>query len=110
MKGETGLIAAIGNPNHALSNSFNFPMHMFCRVLTTKIDPSTDARTYVNRTENNNQKLVFETENEHSPTIAFNALVTNGHSHLYHLDESTFIFRGLGSDFTFLFHFSMDFM
>ena len=38
---------------------------------------------------------------------AFNTLVTNGISHHSHLDESTFIFRVSGSDFSFLFHFSM---
>ena len=36
-----------------------------------------------------------------------NPLVTNGFSHPYHLDESKFIFRGVRSDFSFLFHFSM---
>ena len=36
-----------------------------------------------------------------------NPHVTNGFSRSYHLDESTFIFRGIGSDFSFLFHFSM---
>ena len=39
-----------------------------------------------------------------------NPLVVNGLSHPYHLDESTFIFRGVGSNFSFLFHFSMKFM
>ena len=34
-----------------------------------------------------------------------NPLVMNGCSHRYHLDESTFIFRGFGSNFSFLFHF-----
>ena len=38
----------------------------------------------------------------------FNPLVTNGFSHPYHLDESTFIYRGIRSDFSFLFHFSME--
>ena len=38
-----------------------------------------------------------------------NPLVTNGFSHPYHLDESTFILRGI-SDFSFLFLFSMKFM
>ena len=38
-----------------------------------------------------------------------NALVTNGISHHYQLDESTFIFSGIRSDFSFLFHFSMKF-
>ena len=37
----------------------------------------------------------------------FNPLVTNGISHPYHLDESTFIFRDTRSNFSFLFHFSM---
>ena len=37
----------------------------------------------------------------------FNPLVTNELSHLYHLDESIFIFRSIGSNFSFLFHFSM---
>ena len=32
--------------------------------------------------------------------------MTNGLSHPYHLDESTFIFRAMGSNFSFLFHFS----
>ena len=40
----------------------------------------------------------------------FNPLMTNGFSHPYHLDESTFIFRGIRSIFSFLFHFSMKFM
>ena len=39
-----------------------------------------------------------------------NPLVTNGLSHPYHLDESTFIFRGIWSDFSFLFHFPTKFM
>ena len=33
--------------------------------------------------------------------------MTNGLSHPYHLGDSTFIFRGIRSDFSFLFHFSM---
>ena len=39
-----------------------------------------------------------------------NLPVTNGISHPYHLGESTSIFRGNRSDFSFLFHFSMKFM
>ena len=40
-----------------------------------------------------------------------NPLLTNGLSHPYHLDESTFIFRDIKSIFfSFLFHFSMNFM
>ena len=38
----------------------------------------------------------------------FNPNVTNGLSHPYHLDKSTFIFRGIGSNFSF--HFSMNIM
>ena len=33
--------------------------------------------------------------------------MTNGLSHPYHLDESTFVYRGFKSNFSFLFHFSM---
>ena len=33
--------------------------------------------------------------------------MTNGLSHSYHLDESTFIFRGVRSNILFSFHFSM---
>ena len=40
----------------------------------------------------------------------FNPLVRNGFFHPYHLDESTFIFRDIRSDFSFLFHFSMKIM
>ena len=40
--------------------------------------------------------------------LIFNPLVTNGLSHSYHLDEFTFILRGIRSDFPFLFHFSMN--
>ena len=40
----------------------------------------------------------------------FNLLVRNWFSHPYQLDESTFIYRGIRSDFSFLFHFSMKFM
>ena len=36
--------------------------------------------------------------------------MTNGLSHTYQMDESTFILRGTGSDFSSLFHFSMKFM
>ena len=39
-----------------------------------------------------------------------NPLVTNGLSHPFQLDESTFIFRGIRSDFSFLFYFSMNFL
>ena len=37
-----------------------------------------------------------------------NPYLTNGFSHHYQLDESTFIFRGFRSDFLFLSHFSMN--
>ena len=37
-------------------------------------------------------------------------LVTNGLSHPYHLDDSPFILRGVRSNFSFLFHFSMKIM
>ena len=41
----------------------------------------------------------------------FNPLVTTGLSYPYHLDESTLSFiRGIGSNFLFLFHFSMNFL
>ena len=36
-----------------------------------------------------------------------NPFVTNGLSHPYHLDESTFTFRDIRIDFSFSFHFSM---
>ena len=36
-----------------------------------------------------------------------NPPLTNGLSHPYHLDQSIFIFRGIGSNFSFLFHFLM---
>ena len=36
-----------------------------------------------------------------------NPVVTNGLSHPYHLDETIFIFRGIRSNFSFLFHISM---
>ena len=39
-----------------------------------------------------------------------NPPVTNGLSHPYQLDESTFIFRDIRSDFSFQFHFSKKFM
>ena len=44
---------------------------------------------------------------EERSEIDINPLVTNGLSHSYHLDGSTFNFRGIGSNFSFLFHFSM---
>ena len=40
-------------------------------------------------------------------TVLINPYLTNGFSHHYQLDESTFIFRGVRSDFYFLSHFSM---
>ena len=39
-----------------------------------------------------------------------NPYLTNGFSHYYQLGESTFIFRGVRSDFYFLSHFSMKFL
>ena len=39
-----------------------------------------------------------------------NPRVTNGLSHPYLLDESTFIFRDIKGNFSFLFHFSMKIM
>ena len=42
--------------------------------------------------------------------LLLNQLVTNVFSHPYHLDESTLIFRSIGSDFSFLFHFPLKFM
>ena len=36
-----------------------------------------------------------------------NPLVTDGFSYPYEMDESTSIFRGIGSNFSFSFHFSM---
>ena len=40
-----------------------------------------------------------------SVSADFYPLVTNGISHPYHLDESSFILRGARSNFLFLFHF-----
>ena len=42
--------------------------------------------------------------------VIINPYLTNGFSHHYQLDESTFIFRGHRSDFYFLTHFSMKFL
>ena len=39
-----------------------------------------------------------------------NPLMTNGVLHLYHLDESTIMLRGIRSSFSFLFYFSMKIM
>ena len=49
-------------------------------------------------------KLLLHLEIEN---IKSNPLLMNGLSQRYHLDESTFIFRGIASNFSFLFHFSM---
>ena len=43
-------------------------------------------------------------------TGCLNPYLTNGFSHHYHLDESTFIFRGVRSDFYFIYYFSMNFL
>ena len=43
----------------------------------------------------------------HETLDVFNPYLTNGFSHHYQLDESTFIFRGVRSDFLILFNFSM---
>ena len=39
-----------------------------------------------------------------------NPYMTNGLSHRYHFDESTLMFKGFGSNLSFLFHFSMKIM
>ena len=41
---------------------------------------------------------------------SFNPFVTNGFSHPYTLDESISIYRGIESEFSFLFDFSMKFV
>ena len=43
-------------------------------------------------------------------STCFSPYATNGLSHPYQMDESTFIFRGIRNDFSFLFHFSMKIM
>ena len=43
------------------------------------------------------------------PHVVINPYLTNGFSHHYQLDESTFIFRGVRSDLYFLSDFSMTF-
>ena len=45
----------------------------------------------------------------HTATRQHNPLMTNEFTHYYHLGESTVIFRGVRSDFEFLFHFSTKF-
>ena len=46
--------------------------------------------------------ILFEAGNAHfHPGLMFNPLVTDGLSHPYHLDESTLIFRGIRSNFSF---------
>ena len=42
--------------------------------------------------------------------LLINPYLMNGFSHHYHLGESTFIFGGVRSDFSFLSHFSMQFL
>ena len=46
----------------------------------------------------------------HLNLVQINPYLTNGFYHHYQLDESTFIFRGVRSDFYFLSHFSMKFL
>ena len=46
----------------------------------------------------------------YSQRHSFNPHVTSGLTHPYYLDESTFIFRGVRSNMSFSFHFSMKFM
>ena len=45
----------------------------------------------------------------HQVLLSINPYVTNELSHPDHLDESTFILRGIRSNISFLFHFSMKF-
>ena len=42
--------------------------------------------------------------------LSFNPFVTNELSHSLHLDKSIFIFWGIRSIFSFLFHFSVNFV
>ena len=51
-------------------------------------------------------KLVYMYHIKHP----INPYLMNGFSHCYQLGESTFIFRGVRSDFYFLSHFSMKFL
>ena len=47
---------------------------------------------------------------EYCFAVQFNPYLTNGFSHHYQLDESTFILRGVRSDFYFLSDFLMKFL
>ena len=51
-----------------------------------------------------NRNTIVQEKNTHCYHL-FHPYVTNGFSHPYHLDESTFIFRGVWSNFLILFSF-----
>ena len=54
--------------------------------------------------------ITSKVKDSESDTKVLNTYLTNGFFHHYQLDESTFIFRGVKSDFQFLFHFAMKFL
>ena len=51
------------------------------------------------------EQVGFSLTGSNAPKIHFNSLVTNGISHPCQLDESTSIFRGVRSNYSFLSHF-----
>ena len=100
-------------PLHCAASCNNLPMvkflveHGACIFATTISDHETAAE----KCEEDEDGYDGCSEYLYSKYISdeFNPYVTNELSHPYHLDESTFVIRGIRSEFSFLCHFSMEF-
>ena len=87
------------------SVTLNFQFNSHIRTLYVFSTVQWQHKTNFTKTEVTNRRNLQQVQ-----TASINPLLTNGLSHPYHLDESTFNFRGIRSDFSFLFHFSMTIM
>ena len=93
----------VGNPEDRLSHK---KARMFQAGLQQRLS---EQETLVSELKSNLLHKDFQQQNFDSEkvcaVVSLNPLVTNGPSHCYQLDESTFIYRGIRSDFFFVISF-----
>ena len=87
------------------SVTLNFQFNSHIRTLYVFSTVQWQHKTNFTKTEVTNRRNLQQVQ-----TASINPLLMNGLSHPNHLDESTFNFRGIRSDFSFIFHFSMKIM
>ena len=76
--------------------------HITLGLRPRAISPASGEQIVMSPSLKGNNCILFNKQND----VVINPYLTNGFSHRYQLDESTFIFRGVGSDFYFFIQFS----